>query len=322
MASVFITSTAENTRSSPYGRCNYDRVLRAAYHDSVGIHRIVPSPAEADVILFVEARSHFHFDILRSPVYRRFAEKCFVFDSLDRAIPLLPGIYLDIPGHLRNSRIYQYGFYIRVFDNEMLEKFIPHSNCRFLFSFIGKVSNCKQVRDRVLALEHSRAFLSDSSSNQADNDAAYVDVLQKSKFVLCPKGFGASTWRCFEAMRAGRVPVIISDNWFPPPGLNWEEFSIQVAESEIHTIPQMLERIEPAAEEMGQKARKAWYGNFSLERSFDWLIQRCVDIQPHTVANHDLLSRNRLAELSKDRFGRFLKDYIRNGVGSARVSNN
>jgi hypothetical protein len=312
MASVFVTTTAENTKWSPYARCNYERVLKAARHDSLGIHSLAADPADADMILFVEANSHFHFDVLRSPVYRKFTSKAFVFDSQDRAVPLVPGVYLDIPEHLRDSKVYQYGFYIRVFDNDQLERFVHHSQCEFLFSFMGKVVNCKRVRERVLALKHSRALLADSSSNQADNDARYVDVLQKSKFVICPRGFGASTWRCFEAMRAGRVPVIVSDSWFPPAGLNWSEFSLQIPEASIETIPEVLERFESDAPAMGLKARRAWIENFSLERSFHWLIERCLEIQPQVAANQRFTERNRLGELSKDRVVRFAKDYIRN----------
>ena len=314
MASVFVTSTAENTKWSPYARCNYERVLRAAQHDSIGSHILATEPEEADMILFVEANSHFHFDILRSPLYQKFASKALVFDSQDRAVPLIPGIYLDIPKHLRNSKIYQYGFFIRVFDNTLLEEFLPHSQCEFLYSFIGRVNNCREVREGVLGLKHSRAFLSDSSSNQADNDVQYIDVLKKSKFVICPRGFGASTWRCFEAMRAGRVPVVISDNWFPPAGLNWSEFSVQVPQSAIKTIPELLEHLESEAPSMGLKARAAWIENFSLGRSFHWLIERCLEIQSQVASNHHLTERNRLVELPKDRVVRFAKDYIRNIV--------
>ncbi len=36
-----------------------------------------------------------------------------------------------------------------------------------------------------------------------------------------PRGIGASSVRIFEAMRAGRAPVIISDDWIVPPVGDW-----------------------------------------------------------------------------------------------------
>jgi Exostosin family len=48
----------------------------------------------------------------------------------------------------------------------------------------------------------------------------YITVLQQSAFILCPIGKGPSSMRIFEAMRAGRAPVIISDAWDPPPFYN------------------------------------------------------------------------------------------------------
>ena len=42
-------------------------------------------------------------------------------------------------------------------------------------------------------------------------------------------------------MMLGRVPVIVSDQWVPPDGPDWESFSMRVKEREVDTIPAMLE---------------------------------------------------------------------------------
>jgi hypothetical protein len=36
----------------------------------------------------------------------------------------------------------------------------------------------------------------------------------------CPAGIGPATYRLFEAMELGRVPVILSDEWVPRKGLD------------------------------------------------------------------------------------------------------
>jgi hypothetical protein len=131
----------------------------------------------------------------------------------------------------------------------------------------------------VISLKHQRAYLEDAWSNQSDCDKGYAEILQKSKFVLCPRGHGASTWRLFETMRAGRVPVIVSDEWIAPRGLNWDKFSIRVPEREVDRIPAMLEALEGLSEEMGLAARKAWDDNFSVVTSFGWIAETCAQIQ-------------------------------------------
>jgi hypothetical protein len=315
VAKVFITSLTKDTQWAPCATASYKRVLRAAKHNSNPLHAIVSEPGAADIILFVDAHSMFYFDIIRHPLYKKYHLKCFIFDGRDNTLPLIPGIYMDVPPSYNSLPIYCYGFYIRVFDNKMLDTFVPHSACEYLFSFVGKVSNNRKIRSAIVQIKHRQAFLTDSSSNQTDTDVEYIKILNKSKFVLCPRGFCPSTWRCFETMKAGRVPVIISDDWNPPPGLAWEEFSIRVLESAIEKIPELLESLEDRAEEMGQKARQAWLDNFSLECSFSWLVDRCLEIQPFIQKYHDFIARNRLPEvIRKNMTVDFVKDYIRNSL--------
>ena len=44
----------------------------------------------------------------------------------------------------------------------------------------------------------------------------YFRIMHNSMFVLCPRGVAPSSYRIFEAMKAGRVPVIIAMSGFPP----------------------------------------------------------------------------------------------------------
>jgi len=59
----------------------------------------------------------------------------------------------------------------------------------------------------------------------------YAKAILNSQFVLCPAGWGPATYRLFETMEMGRVPVTLSDEWVPPPGPRWDEFSIALAMS-------------------------------------------------------------------------------------------
>ncbi len=273
-----ITTTAENTRWDPYARSNYDRIIRAAKAYSGPDHSIATSPSEADCILFVGSSCKFHFDILESELFRKFQSKSLIFDFQDNTIPRVAGIYLTIP-YVLQTPIYKSGFYVRVFDNLVLDDEASFSKCTYLFSFVGRVANCPHVRNRVMSLKHPRAYLEDAWSNQSDRDKRYADILQKSKFVLCPRGYGASTWRLFETMRAGRVPVIISDEWLAPRGLEWDKFSIRVPERDVDRIPTMLEALEGLSEKMGLAARKAWEDNFGVATSFAWIAETCAQIQ-------------------------------------------
>jgi hypothetical protein len=80
-------------------------------------------------------------------------------------------------------------------------------------------------------------------------------------------------------MRAGRVPVVISDHWVPPMGVPWNDFIIRIDEKDIASIPQRLESLEGQAREMGQNARKQWEMNFSESRIFDWMIEQIAEMR-------------------------------------------
>jgi hypothetical protein len=256
-------------------------MTRAAQRSTSLRHFIVANSAEADCILFVGSRTKFHWDVLKSPLYKEYPSRCIVFDFQDYTLPRIPGLYMQIPAHLQGTPIYETGFYPRVFDNLVLNAGMPFSACTYLFSFVGCVAKSIPVRSRVVQLKHPRAHVEDAENGQSDTDARYADILSKSKFVLCPRGYSPSTWRLFETMRTGRVPVIIADEWVEPKGIDWSAFSVRIKEKDIDAIPATLEQLEHRAEAMGNAAGDAWNRHFSEPRSFEWVADACVRIQSH-----------------------------------------
>ena len=292
MTSFFITTTARDTPWYPWAHANYVRVLRAAESTFSTKYNIAEHPKNADIIVFVEPQRRFQTDIRNSSLFKEYAQKSVVLDFFDNPIPLVPGLYVGLQ-HRDANALYQSGFYIRVADNSMLDSTtVSTVDPDLLFSFIGKVSNNGAVREKVLRLQHARAYLRDQSSNQSDNDQDYVDVIRRSKFVLAPRGLGVSSWRLFETLKAGRVPVIISDDWVEPKGIDWSAVSVRVRESDIWQIPQILEALEPDSARMGLNARRTWKRCFSSVHSFSWIAERLEEIQsqrslPGVELQHD-----------------------------------
>jgi hypothetical protein len=106
----------------------------------------------------------------------------------------------------------------------------------------------------------------------------YAELIKRSKFVLCPRGFGVSSIRIFEAMWLGRVPVIISDCWQRPPGFAWEEFSVLVPEAAVGLIPSTLSQLESKASVMGQLAHRAFINKFAPQIFFDELLMMLMSM--------------------------------------------
>lgn len=63
--------------------------------------------------------------------------------------------------------------------------------------------------------------------------STFVDVISKSKYTFCPRGQGLSSYRFFESMFYGSVPVLLADDVILPycDVLNYDDFIIRVPES-------------------------------------------------------------------------------------------
>ena len=270
-----------------------EQLRDSASADRFGVHTLTDDPDAADLVLFVEtdggAGHYFHL-VRRHPVYRRHRERSYLFAAEDKVVPLLPGVFTGIE---RSSYLPDWcrsGFYPGVKERGEL-RHDPASRPGHLYSFVG-AGGADPVRERVMALPGDDAILIDS---QAETQAVergeippvpeeeflgrYVRSVRDSAFVLCPRGGGPSSFRLFEAMMLARVPVIISDEWVPPQGPDWDAFSIRVAESEVEGIPALLEGRRGDAEAMGDAGREAWLDWFSPEAGFHRTVEWCLDLQ-------------------------------------------
>ncbi|KGN65348.1 probable glycosyltransferase At5g03795 [Cucumis sativus] len=70
----------------------------------------------------------------------------------------------------------------------------------------------------------------------------YIQHMKSSKYCICPKGYEVNSPRVVEAIFYECVPVIISDNFVPPffEVLDWEAFSVIVAEKDIPNLQDIL----------------------------------------------------------------------------------
>lgn len=252
-------------------------------------HQLVEDPKEADIILFPKISVAFGFLIRRDEIYKAFPEKCFAFGIDDEPVPMVPGIYASLrkDGYLPERA--RAGFYLSAMENPHVV-FDQSTERDLLYSFIGS-TNTWPMRAELAKIKHPRGFFQDtskeslpilSSGTDEQRDAfwkRYAEILRRSQFVLCPRGMGTSSIRLFESMRMGRAPVILADQWVPPNGPRWEEFSIRIPESEALNVPQILEKREDEAIALGLKARQEWERWFAPEVMFNTVIDWCLEIK-------------------------------------------
>ena len=286
---LMITRAIEDPQSNSFQRGAYDR-LKKSVELGFSRHQLVEDAKEADIILFPKMHVMFGNHIRREAVYKVFPDKCFAFGIDDEPVPMVPGVYASLRKDWYLPKRTRAGFFLSSMENPYVD-FNPAAVERdLLYSFVGS-TNTWPTRVSLAKLNHPRGFFLDTSkeslpilSTGSDEQRSafwkrYADIIRRSKFVLCPRGLGTSSIRLFEAMKMGRAPVILADQWVSPSGPQWEEFSIRIPEGDILDVPQILEKREEEAVALGQKARQEWERWFAPEVIFNTVVDWCLEIK-------------------------------------------
>jgi hypothetical protein len=249
-------------------------------------HGIADSPDDADIVLFTDV----HYDdwrrrsLRKDPLLLAHRDRTLVYDEADRPWLAWPGIYASMPRSrfdLRWQRAWLYPMVEEV-------RFVPlrTEQPTQLVSFTGSPTHgCREplfgLRDPRLRVTRVEGFMFyDRSSRDFDaRRAAYERVIADSHFVLCPRGHGTGSFRLQEVLAAGRVPVVISDEWVPPHNVDLSRCVIRWPERAYDGLLDHLASIgEDELRAMQADAAEVFDRYFSRATSFDRIVDLAVDI--------------------------------------------
>ena len=238
-------------------------------------YSIVTEPANADYIIHPPG-DH----LTMAPVGRllrplsRLDVRSFAWDSNDGPTGRRSGFYCSLPRQLFEPERHCSISYPIPF-NELVDA-APASDALRDFGFMGNQTS--GVRARMLqwfaadggkyngvitegtyGSDWNVLFQRDGSEPKQ----RYARFLRETKFVVCPRGFGVGTVRMFEAMQAGRVPVILSDGYVMPNGIDWDSCSLRIAEIDFRRIPEVVEANLHRWPQMAANALAVWQRHFS-----------------------------------------------------------
>jgi hypothetical protein len=110
-----------------------------------------------------------------------------------------------------------------------------------------------------------------------NNFKRFLDITCSSKFGLAPRGYGRSSFRLYEILQLGTVPVYISDVHYLPwtDELDWNDFCVPINEDEIEDIDTILKSIDDAEyNKLLENGRTVYEEYFSLEGLFKNIVKR------------------------------------------------
>ncbi len=114
-------------------------------------------------------------------------------------------------------------------------------------SFIGQISHVtrsyiKQLRglDSFFVQINSGFFPTLPINELQTATAVYKDILGRSRYSLCPRGYEPGSIRFWESLHAGAIPILLADNYRLPEIFDWNTCVIRVAEKDFAENPKII----------------------------------------------------------------------------------
>lgn len=149
-----------------------------------------------------------------------------------------------------------------------------------LASFVGSVTHpirlemgnaCKDNKDIMI---YMKGWNPTVNKNEFET---FIHLAANSIFCLCPRGYGLNSFRLYEAMQLGCIPVVVTNDFYLPwnDELNWNEFSVLIDQK---NIPNMVEILRSVSQEkinsMREKIKEVYPKYFTLDGMYQNILRR------------------------------------------------
>lgn len=148
----------------------------------------------------------------------------------------------------------------------------------FKASYSGRYTHKirKKMHKNLIGIGDIKVINLDSmSSDFTDRQfESYRDLISSSYFSLCPRGYGPTSFRLYESISLGSVPIYISDDFFLPfkDRIIWENLAVLIKPKEIKKIPKIIDKLLSGSDydEMlnyGNECEKKFF-NFNFMKNY------------------------------------------------------
>ena len=140
-----------------------------------------------------------------------------------------------------------------------------------LCGFVGSF-NTHPIRQKIRDLKCKEFTLKDKTDYKI-----FADIMERSIFSLCPRGYGRTSFRICEALQYGSIPVYIYDKpWIPWENeFDFNEIGILIQESEIPNIFDILQsKTEEEIYQYIETGREIYREYFTFRGCADKIISK------------------------------------------------
>tara|TARA_B100002052_G_C15733449_1_gene529790 strand:+ start:52 stop:933 length:882 start_codon:yes stop_codon:yes gene_type:complete len=113
--------------------------------------------------------------------------------------------------------------------------------------YLGR--NNHQIREELLKMyQHFDGYklinFLGTSASKKDNKM-FRKLTSQSIFTLCPRGYGPTSFRLYESINLGSIPIYISDDFLLPyqDKIEWDKLALLIKHDDIDSIHEKVEKI-------------------------------------------------------------------------------
>lgn len=155
---------------------------------------------------------------------------------------------------------------------------------KYLASYIGRPTHKLREKLEKKLKNNNSLYIKNLESMNSEftkkDQHRFQKIMSESYFSLCPRGYGPTSFRLYESLEMGVVPVYISDKHFLPFSeiVDWNDFSIILKPREITKLDKILRKnlkdnnysiLKQNLDEVTQK-----YFNFSY--MYEYILDRVI----------------------------------------------
>jgi hypothetical protein len=139
-------------------------------------------------------------------------------------------------------------------------------------SFVGSATH--PVRMKMLeALVHNKDYVLKpkhwAPNIKEERKDLFLDITSRSKFALCPRGYGPTSFRLYESMQLNAIPVYIFDKepYLPyKDKINWHNVMVPIKSEQLNHLNDILKNISTEKiEDMLNYTKEIYSKYFTLE---------------------------------------------------------
>jgi hypothetical protein len=149
-------------------------------------------------------------------------------------------------------------------------------------SFVGSMTH--PIRQKGYDIFHNNSdfyFNKPKQWQQTVEDNAlqeFIDITERSTYCLCFAGYGDSSFRLYQSIELGAIPVYIAHrgHWLPfTDEIDWNEFCVLLTEDDIPDLENILKSIpESKQQKMLDRGKEVWEKYFTMESVCKNILKR------------------------------------------------